>query len=120
MHYIGLYTDNLLFVSPDLDDIRRIKDGLKREYGKDLGETKFSACGGEPKTREHFLPHCPLYASQRATLLSSLQLRSPALAYLLSDRMRQRQCSVSSPTGAPSTRFIARPRRICLVEFPHS
>ena len=85
MHYIGLYTDNLLFVSPDLDDIRRIKDGLKREYGKDLGETKFSACGGEPKTREHFLPHCPLYASQRATLLSSIRLKSTTLAYLLSD-----------------------------------
>ena len=34
-------------------------------------------------------------------------------------RVRQRRRSVSSPTRAASTRFIARPRRICLVEFPH-
>mgnify|MGYP002718862977 CR=1 FL=1 len=41
-HYIALYVDDLLFVSPDLDEIQRIKDGLKREYGiKDLGEAKF-------------------------------------------------------------------------------
>jgi hypothetical protein len=43
-------------------------------------------CGGEPETREHFLLHCPLYASQCATLLSSLQLKSTTLAYLLSDQ----------------------------------
>ncbi|GAA5883820.1 hypothetical protein JCM3774_005812 [Rhodotorula dairenensis] len=41
-HYIALYIDNLLFVSPDLDEIQWIKDGLKRRYGiKDLGEAKF-------------------------------------------------------------------------------
>ncbi|GAA5970924.1 hypothetical protein JCM8115_005499 [Rhodotorula mucilaginosa] len=41
-HYIALYVDDLLFVSPDLDEIQRIKDGLKRQYGiKDLGEAKF-------------------------------------------------------------------------------
>jgi hypothetical protein len=39
---MALYVDNLLFVSPDLNEILRIKDGLKREYGiKDLGEAKF-------------------------------------------------------------------------------
>ncbi|GAA5958589.1 hypothetical protein JCM8115_002513 [Rhodotorula mucilaginosa] len=42
MHYMALYVDDLLFVSPDLDEIQRIKDGLKREYGiKDLGKVKF-------------------------------------------------------------------------------
>ena len=41
-HYIALYVDDLLFVSPDLDEIQRIKDGLKCEYGiKDLGKAKF-------------------------------------------------------------------------------
>ena len=41
-HYIALYVDDLLFVSPDLNKIQRIKDGLKREYCiKDLGEAKF-------------------------------------------------------------------------------
>ena len=43
------------------------------------------ACGGEPETQEHFFLHCPLYASPRATLLASLRLKSPSLAYLLSD-----------------------------------
>ncbi|KWU41016.1 hypothetical protein RHOSPDRAFT_23768, partial [Rhodotorula sp. JG-1b] len=43
------------------------------------------ACGGEPETREHFLLHCPLYAPQRATLLSSLRHKRPPLACLLSD-----------------------------------
>ena len=43
------------------------------------------ACGGEPETREHFFLHCPLYATPCATLLASLRLQSPSLAYLLSD-----------------------------------
>ncbi|GAA5863711.1 hypothetical protein JCM3774_001222 [Rhodotorula dairenensis] len=41
-HYIALYVNDLLFVSPDLDKVQRIKDGLKRGYGvKGLGEAKF-------------------------------------------------------------------------------
>ncbi|GAA5888921.1 hypothetical protein JCM3774_000555, partial [Rhodotorula dairenensis] len=41
-HYIALYVDDLLFVSPNLDEIQHVKDGLKRKYGiKDLGEAKF-------------------------------------------------------------------------------
>jgi hypothetical protein len=43
------------------------------------------ACGGEPETQEHFFLHCPLYTTPRATLLASLRLKSPSLAYLLSD-----------------------------------
>ncbi|GEM12711.1 gag-Pol polyprotein [Rhodotorula toruloides] len=41
-HYIALYVDDLLFVSPSLDEITRVKAGLKEEYGiKDLGAAKF-------------------------------------------------------------------------------
>ncbi|GEM11437.1 gag-Pol polyprotein [Rhodotorula toruloides] len=41
-HYIALYVDDLLFVSPSLDEITRLKAGLKEEYGiKDLGAAKF-------------------------------------------------------------------------------
>ncbi|CDR39882.1 hypothetical protein NBRC10512_000405 [Rhodotorula toruloides] len=41
-HYIALYVDDLLFVSPSLDEITRVKSGLKEEYGiKDLGAAKF-------------------------------------------------------------------------------
>ncbi|KAG0662699.1 hypothetical protein C6P46_003204 [Rhodotorula mucilaginosa] len=49
-------------------------------------ERPMCACSGEPETREHLLLHCPLCASQRATLLSSLRLKSTPLAYLLSDQ----------------------------------
>ncbi|GAA5857408.1 hypothetical protein JCM9279_001791 [Rhodotorula babjevae] len=42
LHYIALYVDDLLFVSPSSAEITRVKDGLKDEYGiKDLGEAKF-------------------------------------------------------------------------------
>ncbi|GEM05990.1 hypothetical protein Rt10032_c01g0007 [Rhodotorula toruloides] len=41
-HYIALYVDDLLFVSPSLDEITHVKAGLKEEYGiKDLGPAKF-------------------------------------------------------------------------------
>ncbi|GEM09021.1 gag-Pol polyprotein [Rhodotorula toruloides] len=41
-HYIALYVDDLLFVSPSLGEITRVKAGLKEEYGiKDLGAAKF-------------------------------------------------------------------------------
>ncbi|GEM12653.1 gag-Pol polyprotein [Rhodotorula toruloides] len=41
-HYIALYVDDLLFVSPSLDEITCVKAGLKEEYGiKDLGAAKF-------------------------------------------------------------------------------
>ncbi|GEM11021.1 gag-Pol polyprotein [Rhodotorula toruloides] len=41
-HYIALYVDDLLFVSPSLDEITRVKASLKEEYGiKDLGAAKF-------------------------------------------------------------------------------
>ncbi|GAA5976975.1 hypothetical protein JCM10908_005698 [Rhodotorula pacifica] len=44
------------------------------------------ACGGEPETREHYFLHCPLYARQRADLLTSLRLETfPSITYLLSD-----------------------------------
>ena len=48
-------------------------------------ERLLCACDGEPETREHFFLHCPLYATPRATLFSSLRLKSPSIAYLLSD-----------------------------------
>jgi hypothetical protein len=48
-------------------------------------ERLMCACGGEPETQEHFFLHCPLYTTPRATLLASLRLKSPSLAYLLSD-----------------------------------
>ncbi|GAA5831326.1 hypothetical protein JCM3770_006872, partial [Rhodotorula araucariae] len=41
-HYIALYVDDLLFVSPSLDEVARIKTGLREEYGiKDLGAARF-------------------------------------------------------------------------------
>ena len=40
-HDIALYVDDLLFVSPDLNEIQRIKGDLKSEYGiMDLGEAR--------------------------------------------------------------------------------
>ncbi|GAA6025248.1 hypothetical protein JCM10207_006239 [Rhodosporidiobolus poonsookiae] len=42
LHYIALYVDDLLFVSPSTAEVDRIKGGLKTKYGiKDLGEAKF-------------------------------------------------------------------------------
>ena len=63
-HYIALYVDDLLFVSPDLAEIQRVKDGLKREYGiKDLGEAKF-ILGIQVHRRENG----GIFLSQRAYL----------------------------------------------------
>ncbi|GAA5887223.1 hypothetical protein JCM3774_005659, partial [Rhodotorula dairenensis] len=63
-HYIALYVDDLLFVSPNLDEIQRVKDGLKREYGiKDLGKAKF-ILGIQVHRRENG----GIFLSQRAYL----------------------------------------------------
>ncbi|GAA5828462.1 hypothetical protein JCM3770_005313 [Rhodotorula araucariae] len=41
-HYIALYVNDLLLVSPSIDDIPRVETGLKEKYGiKDLGEARF-------------------------------------------------------------------------------
>ncbi|GAA5826467.1 hypothetical protein JCM3770_003626 [Rhodotorula araucariae] len=41
-HYIALYVNDLLFVSPSLDEITRIKTGLNEVYKiKDLGKARF-------------------------------------------------------------------------------
>ncbi|KAG0664048.1 hypothetical protein C6P46_001909 [Rhodotorula mucilaginosa] len=48
-------------------------------------ERLLCACGSEPETREHFFLHCPLYATPRTALLSSLRLNSLSLVYLLSE-----------------------------------
>ncbi|GAA6003269.1 hypothetical protein JCM5350_008022, partial [Sporobolomyces pararoseus] len=41
-HYIALYVDDLLFASPNQEEIDRVKDGLREEYGiKDLGDAEF-------------------------------------------------------------------------------
>ncbi|GAA6056497.1 hypothetical protein JCM3770_007031, partial [Rhodotorula araucariae] len=41
-HYVALHVDDLLFVSPSLDQITQVNTGLKEEYGiKDLGQTRF-------------------------------------------------------------------------------
>ncbi|GAA5971756.1 hypothetical protein JCM3765_005605 [Sporobolomyces pararoseus] len=41
-HYIALYVDDLLFVSPNQEEIDRVKEGLRKEYGiKDLGDAEF-------------------------------------------------------------------------------
>ncbi|GAA5976984.1 hypothetical protein JCM10908_005701 [Rhodotorula pacifica] len=40
-HYIALYVNEHLFVSPSLDKIQHVKDGLRRKYGiKDRGKAK--------------------------------------------------------------------------------
>ncbi|GAA5880109.1 hypothetical protein JCM3774_004151, partial [Rhodotorula dairenensis] len=72
-HYVALYVDDLLFVSPDLDEIQRIKDGLKCEYGiKDLGEAKFIL-----GIQVHHRSNGGLFLSQRAYLKDVL----PCLGY---------------------------------------
>lgn len=68
------------------------------------------ACGGEPETREHLSFRCPLYASPRATLLSSLQLENPPSLALL-----------SNPRNAKATlRFLADSGRFDLLYCPPS
>ncbi|GAA5880318.1 hypothetical protein JCM8547_003589 [Rhodosporidiobolus lusitaniae] len=38
-HYIALYVNNLLFISESLEEVNRVKGGLRTKYGiKDLGE----------------------------------------------------------------------------------
>ncbi|GAA5983671.1 hypothetical protein JCM10908_000376 [Rhodotorula pacifica] len=42
---MALYVGDLLFVSPSLDKLQRMKNGLRRKYGiKDLGKAKFILC----------------------------------------------------------------------------
>ncbi|GAA5974496.1 hypothetical protein JCM8115_000846, partial [Rhodotorula mucilaginosa] len=56
-HYIALYVDDLLIVSPALNEIQQIKDGLKATYPI-LGEAKFIF---QVHCRSHggiFLSHC--------------------------------------------------------------
>ena len=68
------------------------------------------ACGGEPETREHFFLHCPLHANPRTNLFASLRLKSPSLAYLLSD-----------PRATKATlRFLADLGRFDLLYSPPS
>ena len=68
------------------------------------------ACGGEPETRKHCFHHCPHYAIPRAALFSSLRLKSPSLAYPLSD-----------PRGTKATlRFLANSGRFDLLYSPPS
>ncbi|GEM11438.1 gag-Pol polyprotein [Rhodotorula toruloides] len=63
-HYIALYVDDLLFVSPSLEEIARIKGGLKEEYGiKDLSVAKFIL-----GIQIHHCPDGSLFLSQRAYL----------------------------------------------------
>ena len=63
-HYIALYVDDLLFVSPSDDEIARCKDGLRQEYGiKDLGEAKFIL-----GIQIHRRPDGSLFLSQKAYL----------------------------------------------------
>ena len=40
-------------------------------------ERLLCACGSEPEICKHFLLHCPLYASPRATLFSTIELKRP-------------------------------------------
>ncbi|GAA5829280.1 hypothetical protein JCM3770_004618 [Rhodotorula araucariae] len=60
----ALYVDDLLFVSPSLDEITRIKTGLKEEYGiKDLGEARFIL-----GNQIHRCAYSGVFLSQRAYL----------------------------------------------------
>ncbi|GAA5983330.1 hypothetical protein JCM11641_006035 [Rhodosporidiobolus odoratus] len=68
-----------------------------------LHPTGLCVCGDQG-TREHFFLHCPLYSSQRSTLLSSLPTgHLPPLNSLLSSEVSSQQ---SLPT--PTTRIASR------------
>ncbi|GAA6044154.1 hypothetical protein JCM8097_004881 [Rhodosporidiobolus ruineniae] len=63
-HYIALYVDNLLFRSKLLDEITRIEDGLREEYGiKDIGEAEFI-----PGIQVHRCADNSIFLSQRVYL----------------------------------------------------
>ncbi|GAA5913711.1 hypothetical protein JCM6882_002323 [Rhodosporidiobolus microsporus] len=104
-HYIALYVDDLLFVSPSLDEIARVKGGPKAEYGiKDLGDAKF-ILGIQVHRRSNggiFLSQCAylddvlLRLGQAGTksaltpMIPNLQLRAAPLDYTPEPAFRRR------------------------------
>ncbi|GEM09458.1 gag-Pol polyprotein [Rhodotorula toruloides] len=64
-HYIALHIDDLLSVSPSLDEIARVKAGLKEEYGiKNLGAAKHP----DPPAHRRF----PLPLATRGSLMYAM------------------------------------------------